>query len=81
MKPFADVPELHVIGQDLYRRSELDDLEQLVALARRVKKGAWLTETWASLSSAPGFDQPRRSLIDSRWLEAAFNLSPNRRDL
>ena len=75
VRPFADVPELDVLGQDLYRREELDDLEQMVALAGRVKKGLWLAETWASLASFPGFDQPHRSIIDSRWLKAAFNLT------
>lgn len=78
VRPFADVPELDVLGHDLYRRSELDEFEHLVALARRVRKGAWLAETWASLASSPGFDQPHRSIIDSRWLKATFNLAQSR---
>ena len=77
IEAFADVPELDVLGHDLYGKN-LGEFEKLVALAKKQGKRVWLAETWASHGHSPGFDQPWRAEIDAKWVEAMFNLAQSK---
>ncbi len=78
LEPLADVPELDVLGCDLYARRDLDEVDKLVALAKRHGKKAWLAETWLGHARMAGFDQPWRAPLDAKWIQAARLLAQSR---
>jgi len=78
LEPFADVPELDVLGCDLYSRRDLTEVDKLVALARRHGKRAWLAETWLTHAHMASFNQPWRAPLDAKWLRAAYLLAQSR---
>jgi tetratricopeptide (TPR) repeat protein len=67
IKAVADLPNLDIIGFNIYGEEKLEEVAETIDYVEGLGKETWITETWFTLKSNPTFIYSWRQPLDADW--------------